>query len=493
MYFPKKSEFIKLSKQGSLIPVYREIIADTETPVSAFSKIRGRYSFLLESVEGGENLARYSFLGCDPYVVFSSKGDDISVSKVSNGKISKTERSKGNPFDHLEKLLSQYRPVKVENLPRFHGGAVGYAGYDMVRFIENIPDKNPDDLKLPDCQFLLTDTLLVFDHVKHKILVVSNARIQGDAGAAYEEAVKKIDKLVHKLRKRSNLKAIEPDAALKEKRAKITSNMSKKEFEDAVTKAKEYIRNGDIIQVVPSQRFKTKLNVSDFDVYRALRTINPSPYMYYFCLDDLRIVGTSPEIMVRLEDSVASIRPIAGTRPRGENAKEDCILEKELLADEKEKAEHIMLVDLARNDLGRVCKNGTVKVDNLMSVEKYSHVMHIVSNVSGILDKGKNAFDLFKACFPAGTVSGAPKIRAMEIIDELEKVKRGPYAGAVGYFDFAGNLDTCITIRTIVVKGKTAYIQAGGGVVADSVPENEYFESCNKAKAMLGAIEMVSK
>jgi len=493
MYFPEKNEFIKLSKQGSLVPVYREILADTEPPVSAFSKISGKYSFLLESVEGGENVARYSFMGCDPYIVFSSKGKDISISKIPAGKKKyKTEKITCDPLSYLKKLMSDFVPVKISGLPRFHGGAVGYMGYDIVRFVEDIPDKNPDDLGLPDCQFLFTDTLLVFDHVKHKIMVVSNARVEESPSKAYDEAIKKIDAIVEKLKKPAKLKPLEldPETAAA---PKITSNMTQKEYETAVSRAQEYIKNGDIIQVVPSQRFKTEINVHPFDIYRVLRTINPSPYMYYFSFDDMKLVGTSPEIMVRLEDRTASIRPIAGTRPRGTTSEEDKRLESELLSDEKERAEHIMLVDLARNDLGRVCDSGSVRVDDLMSVEKYSHVMHIVSNVLGTLEKDKDAFDLFKACFPAGTVSGAPKIRAMQIIDELEKVRRGPYAGAVGYFDFSGDLDTCITIRTIIIKGKDAYMQAGAGIVADSIPKNEYLESINKAKAMLKAVGMVNR
>ena len=488
MYFPKKSEFIKLSKQGSLIPVYREILADTETPVSAFSKIAGKYSFLLESVEGGENVARYSFLGCDPYLVLSARDGNVVEIKPSAGKNSKPISIACDPLNRLKQLLYEFIPVKTEGLPRFHGGAVGYMGYDIVRLIEEIPDKNPDDLRFPDCRFLLTDTLLVFDHVKHKIMIVSNARIDKSPSKAYDEAVKKIDAIAGKLKKPAKLKPIELSRETSSP-VKAVSNMTKKGYESAVEKAKEYIRSGDIIQVVLSQRFKTTLNAPAFDVYRALRTINPSPYMYYFSFEDLKIVGTSPEIMVRLEDGIASIRPIAGTRQRGDSAEEDKKLEDELLADEKEKAEHIMLVDLARNDLGRVCESGSVRVTDLMSVEKYSHVMHIVSDVNGTLEKGKDAFDLFRASFPAGTVSGAPKIRAMQIIDELETVRRGPYAGAVGYFDFAGNMDTCITIRTIFIKGKEAYVQAGAGIVADSVPEKEYYESVNKAKAMLKALE----
>lgn len=493
MCFPKKSDFIKISKQGSLIPVYREILADAETPVSAFSKIAGKNSFLLESVEGGENIARYSFLGCDPYIILSSKNGDVTVSRQGGLRRSAKEGKAGcDPLKVLKELLSEFVPIKTDGLPRFHGGAVGYMGYDIVRYIEDISDTNPDDLNVPDCQFFLTDTLLVFDHVKHKIMIVSNARVEASPSKAYDEAVRKIDAIEKRLRRPVRLKPIEISRKSK-RQAKLVSNMTKKGYESSVEKAKEYIKNGDIIQVVLSQRFKTPLKADAFDVYRALRAINPSPYMYYFSFADLKVVGTSPEIMVRLDDGTASIRPIAGTRPRGASADEDKKMENELLSDEKEKAEHIMLVDLARNDLGRVCENGSVKVEGLMSVEKYSHVMHIVSDVTGKLEKGRDSFDLFRASFPAGTVSGAPKIRAMQIIDELETVRRGPYAGAVGYFDFAGNMDTCITIRTIFIKGKNAYVQAGAGIVADSVPEKEYFETVNKAKAMFKALGTAAK
>lgn len=489
MYYPSKSEFLKLAKKGRLIPVSREIVADIETPVSAFSKIAGKNSFLLESVEGGENVARYSFLGCDPYLIFESKGSSIQIiSRKAKGRRPEVEMIQGDPLKVLKEILKKYEPVRVEGLPRFHGGAVGYIGYDMVRFFEDIPSKNPDELGLPDCRFLLTDTILAFDHVKHKIIVMSNARVEKSAGKAYDEAVKKIDAIVSRLKKPLKLKPLDLYGK-KNKKLKVTANMTKKGYEDIVEKGKQYIRQGDIIQVVLSQRFKTEIKADPFDVYRAMRTINPSPYMYYFWFDDMKLIGTSPEIMVRLEGRTATIRPIAGTRPRGKSEQEDLRLEKELLADEKERAEHIMLVDLARNDLGRVCDTGRVEVGDLMSVERYSHVMHIVSNVTGQLSEGKDSFDLFRASFPAGTVSGAPKVRAMQLIDELENASRGPYAGAVGYFDFYGDLDTCITIRTIVIKGRDAYVQAGAGIVADSDPEKEYYESRNKAGAMLKALE----
>jgi anthranilate synthase component 1 len=489
MYYPTKKEFIELSEKGNLIPVYREMIADMETPVSAFEKIfasgKGaevKYAYLLESVEGGENIGRYSFLGVDPVMIVKSKGSKIEVH--SKGKI---EKMSGDPVAALKKIMSRYKPVKIKGLPRFHGGLVGYLSYDIVRHLEKLPDKNPDDLKLPDMQFLLTDTILAFDHVQHKISIISNVLVEKDPAKAYESAVKKIDALASKLSK--PLKTSELGAK-KDKKLKVSSNFSKAEFEAAVEKAIAHVKKGDVIQVVPSQRFSAKVSGDPFKIYRILRTLNPSPYMYYLKFNDMKLIGSSPETMVRLEDGIANIRPIAGTKRRGLTDAEDAQLEKELLADEKEKAEHIMLVDLGRNDLGRVCKFNSVKINELMAVEKYSHVMHIVSDITGEMQAGKDAFDLIEAAFPAGTVTGAPKVRAMEIIDELENVRRGPYAGAVGYFDFYGNLDTCITIRTILMKGKDAYVQAGAGIVADSVPSKEYEETVNKAKALLKAIEI---
>jgi len=469
MYYPSQAEFIKLSKKGNLIPVYKEIVADMETPVSAFKKIEGEYSFLLESIEGGEKIARYSFLGT----------------------VTKKEVHRFKSFSEIKKTMARFKPVLIPGLPRFHGGLVGYVGYDMVREIERIPDKNPDDLKLPPMLFLLTDTILAFDHLKHKILIISNAEIGQNPRKAYREACAKINGLEKKLKNQLSLKKEEYEIPAQPRRKlKVYSNLSQKEFEQMVEKSKQRIRAGDIIQVVLSQRFETECKVEPFNVYRALRTINPSPYMYYLKLGELKIAGSSPEVMVRLENKTATLRPIAGTRPRGKDEEEDKALEKELLASAKEKAEHIMLVDLGRNDLGRVCDYASVKVSELMKIERYSHVMHIVSNVTGKLLAGKNAVDLLMATFPAGTVSGAPKVKAMEIIDELENVRRGPYAGCVGYFGFSGELDSCITIRTIIFKGQRAYVQAGAGLVADSIPEEEYKETLNKAQALLKAIEL---
>jgi anthranilate synthase component 1 len=490
MYYPSKKEFIELAKKGNLIPVYREILADFETPLSAFRKIdAGDYSYLLESVEGGERIARYSFLGSKPSVVFMSKGNTVTM--IEGGKRRVYHARKG-PLREIKKIMRRYSYVPVKGLPRFTGGLVGYMAYDVVRFFERIPDKNLDDLKCPDCLYVLTDTILIFDHVDHKIKVVSNAHVEGNPKKAYDEAVRKIEDIVAHLSgaKKMPLSASKKTGK-KEKIPSITeSNYSKADFMKIIRNAKDYIRAGDIIQVVLSQRFRRDIQCDPFDIYRALRSINPSPYMYYLKFGKIKLVGSSPEIMVRCEDRKAELRPIAGTRERGHTEKQDTQLAKELLKDPKERAEHIMLVDLGRNDIGRVCRFNTVTVPEFMVIEKYSHVMHIVSDVSGVLKRNKDIYDLVAASFPAGTVSGAPKIRAMEIIDELENVKRGTYAGSVGYFSFSGNLDTCITIRTILVKGKVAFIQAGAGIVADSQPEKEYRETLNKAKAMLKAIRM---
>jgi anthranilate synthase component 1 len=472
MYYPSKQEFVKLAKEGNLIPVYKEIVADMETPVSAFRKIEGEYSFLLESIEGGEKIARFSFLGT------SSKGQVVRPKTLAE----------------IKALLKKYKPIVVPGLPRFHGGLVGYVGYDMVRQIEPklmASDKNPDDLKIPAMLFLLTDTIWVFDHIKRKIIIISNADVEKEPQKAYLKACGRIDKLEKKLKK-----TLPPEKPIKlhisKASKKMQSNMTQKQYEAVVEKAKAYIRAGDIIQVVPSQRFEIAFKGDPFNVYRALRMINPSPYMYYLKLGNMQIAGTSPEVMVRLENGEATVRPLAGTRRRGKDTEEDKALERELLASDKERAEHIMLVDLGRNDLGRVCDYGSVRVTEEMVIERYSHVMHIVSNVSGKLQKGKDAVDLLAATFPAGTVTGAPKVRAMEIIDELENRKRGIYSGCVGYFGFSGEMDTCITIRTILFKGNKAYIQAGAGIVADSIPSQEYQETVNKAKAMFRAIELAA-
>jgi anthranilate synthase component 1 len=407
-----------------------------------------------------------------------------------------------DPLEALRDVLSAYRPVPDAGLPRFYGGGVGFMGYDVVRFFERMPDRKKPGLDIPDVFFMITDTLVIFDNVTHTMKVVSNAHVNGTpVKAAYDEAVAKIDAIVRKLKKagKTSASSIESWEAAGGRRKKtrksgiLRSNFTQRQYEQAVLKAKEYIKAGDIFQVVPSQRFETKISAEPFEIYRALRLINPSPYMYFLRCGDTGVVGASPEVMVRLEGERIDLRPIAGTRKRGATEEEDRVLEQELLADPKERAEHIMLVDLGRNDVGRVSQAGSVGVTELMVIERYSHVMHIVSNVRGKLAAGRDAYDVIRACFPAGTVSGAPKIRAMEIIDELEPSRRGPYAGAVGYFGFSGNMDTCITIRTLVIKDGTAYIQAGGGVVADSVPALEYQETVNKAKAMMRAVEMAEE
>jgi anthranilate synthase component I len=470
MYKPTLEEMFKMKNMGNLVPVYREIKADLDTPVSAYLKIaRGKYSFLLESVEGGERLARYSFLGTEPSRVIIT-----DASKPTD------------PLTLIEKEFEKYKPVAVEGLPRFHGGMVGYLGYEAAGYFEKLPSPENDPIKLPEAIFMLADTLLIFDHITHVIKVVSHASLDGDIEASYREATRKIDRLVDRLQQ--PLPAQEYNAPATGKPA-ITSNLTQKQYEDIVTRMKKYIYDGDIIQAVPSLRLARRTNASPFAIYRALRSVNPSPYMYFLHLDNFHIVGASPELLVRVEDGVVSNHPIAGTRPRSPDSQRDKALGEELKKDEKERAEHVMLVDLARNDVGRISQAGTVQVTQFMDIERYSHVMHLVSHVQGTLRRGLTQFDALRACFPAGTVSGAPKIRAMQIIAELEPDKRGPYAGAVGYFDFRGNMDTAITIRTIVVKDGTAYVQAGAGIVADSVPEKEYQECLNKAQALLTSIE----
>jgi len=488
MLLPTLKEFKEKAKQGNLIPVYREILADMETPVSAFRKIDdGKYSFLLESVEGGEKWARYSFLGSRPEVIVLSRDRKIEILRNGKREVRTFQR---DPLEAIKDILSAYQPVPDPGLPRFYGGAVGFLGFDVVRFFERLPERPKPGLDLPDLLFMITDTLVIFDNVTHRIKVVSNAHVNGGSvTAAYRSAVKKIDAIVRKLKRGVKGQGAR-GRGRKVKGEKLRSNFTQAQYEQAVLKAKEYIKAGDIFQVVPSQRFETRITVEPFEIYRALRLINPSPYMYFLRCGDATVVGASPEVMVRLEGNRIELRPIAGTRKRGATEDEDRALEQELLADPKERAEHIMLVDLGRNDVGRVSTMGTVHVSELMVIERYSHVMHIVSNVRGTIAPGSDAYDVVRACFPAGTVSGAPKIRAMEIIDELEPTRRGPYAGAVGYFGFSGNMDTCITIRTLVIKDKKAYIQAGGGVVADSVPALEYQETVNKARAMLRAVEM---
>ncbi|HEY3283330.1 MAG TPA: anthranilate synthase component I [Armatimonadota bacterium] len=486
MITPSLDAFRERASAYNLIPVVREILADLETPASAFIKVaRGTESFLLESVEGGERIARYSFMGSEPMVTLKVQGRRARI--VESGKPRDVELGEGEDgLLLLKQLLEQYRWGGGETLPPFAGGAVGFLAYDAVRDFERLPDTSEDDRHLPTYQFMLTQWLLIFDHVKHRIRVVCNAVVDGDPDAAYGAAVAKIEELVHLLR--SPLPRMQ--GAANGRQIELESNFRKEKFEDAVRAAKEYIAAGDIFQVVLSQRFTANYTAEPFSIYRALRSINPSPYMFYLSFGDLKLIGSSPEILVTEHQGRVTLRPIAGTTHRGESEEEDQALERALLADEKECAEHIMLVDLGRNDIGRVCEYGSVKVDQLKVIERYSHVMHIVSNVVGKLAKGKDQYDLLRACFPAGTLSGAPKIRAMEIIEELEPTKRGPYGGAVGYFSYSGSMDCCIILRTLVLKGNTAYLQVGAGLVADSVPEKEYQETVFKGRALVKALEL---
>ena len=494
-----EQQFLELTKKGNLIPIYAEILGDLETPVSAYYKLaaKAKYSFLLESVEGEEKIARFSFLAKDPELVFQSKDNVVKITRIQNGKATtESKQIKDTPLSFIRDILKQYKFVNIDGLPRFCGGMVGYMSYDIVRFFEKIPARTKDDLKLPDTLLILAKDLIIFDHRNHKIKVVSCAHVNPQDSKekklkAYKKSLKIIESMITALNRpvavSKNKNGRKASASLE---LRVKSSLTEQQFTSIVDKAKKYIQSGDIIQVVLSQRFEVDLKTDPFNIYRSLRVLNPSSYMYYLNFDGIRIVGSSPELLVRCEDGVVETRPIAGTRPRGANEKEDADLAKDLLNDPKEKAEHIMLVDLGRNDLGRVCKGGSVNVSEFMIVEKYSHVMHIVSNVKGLLRNDKDSFDVLEATFPAGTVSGAPKIRAMEIIEELENNRRGLYAGAIGYFSFSGNLDTCITIRTIVATKNKAYVQAGAGIVADSNPQNEFNETINKAKAPIKAIEL---
>ncbi len=490
MIHPTEKEFFEKAKQGNVIPVVKEILADAQTPISAYIRVaQGEYSFLLESVEGNERVGRFSFLGSSPRWIFSSKGNKITFQE---GKKRKSFQS-DDALAELKKLFTDYQVVKDASLPRFFGGAVGYVGYGAVQQFEKIPQNKKDDLNLPDLYFFLADTLIAFDHVEHRIKIIANAFVnQKGALSAYRDALKRIEKIEKSLSKVKQLSSMEwVNSEADMNHLNITSNCSQDEFEKSVEHAKEYIKSGDIFQVVLSQRFCLKRKLDPVKLYRALRSVNPSPYMFLLKFKDFYLVGTSPEIHVRCEDGKVELRPIAGTRRRGKTVEEDARLQKELLNDPKERAEHLMLVDLGRNDLGRVCEYATVKVPELMVIEKYSHVMHIVSDVVGNLAHDKDALDVLRATFPAGTVSGAPKIRAMQIIEELEKNHRGTYAGAIGYYSFSGDLDSCIAIRTILLKKGVAYIQAGAGIVADSVPAQEYQETVNKVRGMMKAIAVV--
>jgi anthranilate synthase component 1 len=486
--FPSRSEFKELARKGNLIPIYTEFVADYETPIAVFEKIdNGVRSFLLESAESNDHVGRYSFLGSDPRIYFEARGRHIAIEE--NGQRREFE-SAVDPLTELQQLMARFRAVDLPGLPPFSGGAVGYIGYDAVRFFEpTVGEPPPDQLGLPEMVFIVTDTFLVFDHRFRRLKIFANGFVDGTKiDEAYDVAAEKIRRIVDKLEEptKPRLMNAAPVAVSPSPR----SNTTREEFHEMVRKAKRHIEAGDIFQMVPSQRFEAGFDGNPLSLYRALRFINPSPYM--FCLrlgERFALVGSSPEVHVRLRGRNVEIRPIAGTRKRGGTGDEDELLAEELLADPKERAEHLMLVDLARNDVGRISKYGTVKVTEFMSVERYSHVMHIVSNVVGELEQGYSAYDVMRATFPAGTVSGAPKVRAMQLIYEFEKGKRGVYAGAVGYFGFDGQLDSCIALRSVVLKDGTAYVQAGGGVVADSVPELEFQESVNKAMATFRAIE----
>ena len=501
MYHPTQTEFLDLARQGNLIPVTRTILADFETPLSAYRKIRGQgESFLFESVEGGEHIGRYSFVGCNPRAVIKQTANRIEV--IENGKVvekyaipqpgkAECDQCVKDGLEVIEKILKRYKAVTLPGLPRFTGGAVGFIGYEFIHDVEPVvPRPACDELKTPVMYFLLADELLIFDRVTQKLTILVNAILENGVTPqeAYDDAVSEIDRLISLLEQPIEHVPVTPPKEITD--IPFESNVTKEKFFQNVLRSKEYITAGDIIQVVGSQRFSTPVKASPLDVYRAARTINPSPYMFLLELEGFSLVGASPEIHVRCEDRHTEIRPIAGTRRRGKTEDEDKAQETELLADPKERAEHVMLVDLARNDLGRVCDYGSVQVKDLMIIERYSHVMHIVSQVEGTLSADKTPYDLMRATFPAGTLSGAPKIRAMQIISELEQTTRGPYGGCVGYFSFNGNLDCCITIRTALLKEGKAYVQAGGGWVNDSDPEAEFQETVNKSKAMLKAVAM---
>ena len=479
---PDRETARRLFGRGDLVPVYRTLLADLDTPVSVYMKLAqaGALSFLLESVEGGEQVGRYSFLGVNPKGLITVKG--ATVTRTLHGEtVSWTLAPGENPLLAVKQEFARVRPVKVEGLPRFIGGAVGFASYDVVRHFERLPATASQDLDVPDAAFMLPDTLVIFDHAKHQLLLLANAHNAGDPDAAYDDALRRIDQLEETLRRPLPPLPVAGPAL----GAELASTHTREQFEDNVRRAKAYIAAGDAFQIVLSQRLSCRTSAQPLTIYRALRALNPSPYMFFLRFgDDFTLMGASPEMMVRLEDGAATVRPIAGTRPRGASAEEDEQLARELLADEKERAEHVMLVDLGRNDLGRVCRYGTVKVPRMMYIERYSHVMHIVSQVTGALAGEMDAFDLLAATFPAGTLSGAPKVRAMEIIEELEGTRRGPYGGAVGYFSFDGSMDTCITIRAMLMQGDQVYMQAGAGIVADSDPAREYEETLNKARAL---------
>jgi len=490
MLSPDYKSFLQLSRDATLVPVAKTLSADLLTPVGAFLSIaaRQRYAFLLESVEGGEKIGRYTFLGANPRTVITARGKELIISGSGSG-----QRRQGNVIEVLRAYLRQHRTAILPHLPPFVSGGVGYFAYDMVRQFERLPERAADDLGLPDCVFTFYDRLLAFDHLRHQVHIIASADVRSESPRkAYDRALADIAAIEGKLAKGVSAQNLHWSATGKRKAIKVHSNTSRAQFVDSVRRAKEYIAAGDIFQVVLSQRQDFKSPAAPFQIYRALRTVNPSPYMYFLQLNDLHVVGASPEMLVRVSGRKLEYRPIAGTHKRGADAAEDERLIAQLRSDEKERAEHVMLVDLGRNDLGRVSEYGSVQVRDLMYVEKYSHVMHLVSSLEGRLRGDLDALDALAACFPAGTLSGAPKVRAMEIIEELEPVRRGVYGGSVLYADYAGNLDSCIAIRTMVLHRDRAYVQAGAGIVADSDPESEYQECINKASALLRAAERAS-
>jgi anthranilate synthase component 1 len=487
MQFPDYREFSRLAQHATLVPVAKTVAADLRTPVSAFLSVAAREpnAFLLESVEGGEKIGRYTFLGARPYMLLRARGRQITL--IRNGK---KQHMEGSVFQVLDRLLREHTPAHLPGLPPFTAGAVGFFSHDAVRQLEKLPEIAKDDLQAPDCSLMFFDRLLAFDHVRHEIFIIAAADVRRQSPRkAYDEAVRDIARIEKQLTVPLPKKYLQP-AKSQTGRLKPRISVSKKHFLQTVEKIKEYIMAGDVFQAVPSLRLELEPGVPSFNIYRALRRVNPSPYMYFLRMDDLTILGSSPEMLVRVTGRKLEYRPIAGTRKRGKDESEDLKLEHELRHDEKEQAEHVMLVDLGRNDVGRVSEYGTVRVRDLMFVERYSHVMHLVSAVEGTLREGLTPVDAFAVCFPAGTLTGAPKVRAMEIIEEVEPVRRGIYGGSVLYADFAGNLDSCIAIRTMLMKGKKAYVQAGAGIVADSVPESEYQECLNKTQALVRAVEL---
>lgn len=487
-FFPDFDTFRQLAASSNLVPIYRQLVSDTLTPLSAYSKLQwGQASFLFESVVGGEQIGRYSFLGSDPFLQIDAFGSRVEITRGGQTEVHESS----DPLRDLEECVSKYRAPHVSGLPRFCGGAVGYFGYDVVRYVERLPNAPPDDRHLPDLSFALYDRMVIFDQIKKTVLVVAHARLdQADPEAAYQAACDQIDTMCRQLQQGTADLQLTDINLRGEPTLEWTSSFTRDGFESAVRHCQDYIRAGDIFQVVIGQRLQLETSARAIDIYRALRIVNPSPFMFLLKTPRVQLVGASPEIMVRVEEGKVTVRPLAGTRRRGATEEEDQRLEQELLADPKERAEHVMLVDLARNDIGRVAEYGSVHLSDLMKVERYSHVMHITSDVSGRLRAGQTALDALRAGLPAGTVSGAPKVRAMQIIDEVEPCRRGPYAGAVGYIDFTGNMDTCIALRTLVMVGQTVYVQAGAGIVADSQPAEEYQETLNKAKGLLLAIQI---